>query len=82
MTLSWYVKAPGLRATREARGLSRNAFALMVGTTREHVAAMEGGCAPVPAELRPRLMAALESGFEELFTLEARDRFGQRFPRQ
>ena len=75
------VRIPGLRATREARGLSRAQLALLAATTPAELTAIEEGVQTATDDaLRRRLLRALDADWDELFELVGVDRFGRSSP--
>ncbi len=72
------VRAPGLRAAREARGLTRTGLGLLAATPPTTIALLEEGIqAATEDELRVRLLRALDATFHEVFQVVTMDRFGR-----
>lgn len=59
-----------LKETREQKGLSQQKLALMVGSTRQTIIAIEKGIFSPTAKLALLLCFALDTKFEDLFYFE------------
>jgi hypothetical protein len=70
-------RAPGLRALREARGLTRLQLAGQTGIPEHHLAALEGGWGWANYDQVLPILEALDAECSEVvFRIAFRDRFG------